>query len=115
MPASKKPLNTSLISASNVSTVCLGVIVHHCRGARLQHLECGVKGHQIVVVGTTTPASQNPSLQGIVAGAHLKSAYSPAVVMRVYQTGNYQVFRSTQIVVCFIARAEGLVGTHIYD
>ena len=69
----------------------LRVVVHHRGLPRLQHVQRGVQGHQVVIVGTAAPTGQNPHFEAVVAGAHLQGGDAAAVVVGVDQAGDDRV------------------------
>ena len=88
----------------------LGVVVHDGGGARLQHIQGSVEGHQVVVVGTATPAVENPQFQAVITGAHLQGGNAAAVVVGVDQARNYGVVGAAQFLVGLVAGAHFLPG-----
>ena len=68
-----------------------------------------------MVVGSASPAGENPNFQAIVAGAHLERRNAAPVVMGVNQTGDNGVVQPTEFRVRLVLRPKGLIGANRYD
>ena len=68
-----------------------------------------------MVVGTATPAGQDPHFEAVVAGAHLQGGDTATVMVGVHQAGDDGVVRAAEFRVGPISLPQVLIRADVLD
>ena len=68
-----------------------------------------------MVPGAAGPTGYQPSLQGIVAGAHLERGYASSVMVGVNQSRENDVVGTADLFVVWVSGLEGSVVADLFD